>query len=152
MAGFDEGGVFFSDNFASEEQNDENQINRQQVKKRLKDFIRQFHEGNFSYTYRYIFFSRSASISQSFPFLCCVQSKYRCQCITRLDSIWLYIFKRCLCFCLRDQLKRNYNLGQHWLDVEIEDVSSFDEALAEKLSKIPSEHLPLVCMKNYFNI
>lgn len=56
MAGFDEGGVFFSDNFASEEQNDENQINRQQVKKRLKDFIRQFHEGNFSYTYRYIFF------------------------------------------------------------------------------------------------
>lgn len=75
MAGFDEGGVFFSDNFASEEQTDENQINRQQVKKRLKDFIRQFHEGNFSYTYRYIF-SRSASISQSFPFLCCVQSKY----------------------------------------------------------------------------
>lgn len=68
MAGFDEGGVFFSDNFASEEQTDENQINRQQVKKRLKDFIRQFHEGNFSYTYRYkFFFSRSASISQSFP-------------------------------------------------------------------------------------
>lgn len=59
-------------------------------------------------------------------------------------------FKRCLCFCLRDQLKRNYNLGQHWLDVEIEDVSSFDEALAEKLSKIPSEHLPLVCMKKLF--
>lgn len=56
MAGFDEGGVFFSDNFASEEQTDENQINRQQVKKRLKDFIRQFHEGNFSYTYRYNFF------------------------------------------------------------------------------------------------
>lgn len=83
MAGFDEGGVFFSDNFASEEQTDENQINRQQVKKRLKDFIRQFHEGNFSYTYRYIFFSRSASLSQSFPFLCCVQSKYRCQCITQ---------------------------------------------------------------------
>ena len=55
MAGFDEGGVFFSDNFGSEEQTDENQINRQQVKKRFKDFIRQFHEGNFSYTYRYIF-------------------------------------------------------------------------------------------------
>ena len=55
MAGFDEGGVFFSDNFGSEEQTDENQINRQQVKKRFKDFIRQFHEGNFSYTYRCIF-------------------------------------------------------------------------------------------------
>ena len=55
MAGFDEGGVFFSDNFGSEEQTDENQINRQQVKKRFKDFIRQFHEGNFSYTYRFIY-------------------------------------------------------------------------------------------------
>jgi DNA replication licensing factor MCM5 len=53
MAGFDDAGVFFSDNFGSEDQNDDNQISRQQVKKRLKDFIRQFHEGNFTYTYRY---------------------------------------------------------------------------------------------------
>jgi DNA replication licensing factor MCM5 len=52
MAGFDDAGVFFSDNFGSEDQNDDNQISRQQVKKRLKDFIRQFHEGNFTYTYR----------------------------------------------------------------------------------------------------
>ncbi|KAK3092794.1 hypothetical protein FSP39_007290 [Pinctada imbricata] len=94
MAGFDEAGVFYSDNFGSEDQTDDGQINRQQVKKRFKDFIRQFHEGNFSYRYR-------------------------------------------------DQLKRNYNLGQYWLEVDIEDVSSFDEALAEKLYKLPTEHLPL---------
>jgi hypothetical protein len=31
----------------------------------------------------------------------------------------------------RDQLKRNYNLGQYWLEVDIEDVSSFDESLAD---------------------
>ena len=54
--GFDDPGIFFSDNFASEEQNNEDQINRQQVKKRFKDFIRQFHEGNFSYRYRCFFF------------------------------------------------------------------------------------------------
>ena len=94
MAGFDDAGVFFSDNFGSEDQNDDNQISRQQVKKRLKDFIRQFHEGNFTYTYR-------------------------------------------------DQLKRNYNLGQYWLEVDIEDVSSFDESLADKLYAVPTENLPL---------
>ncbi|KAJ8308584.1 hypothetical protein KUTeg_013458 [Tegillarca granosa] len=40
-------------------------------------------------------------------------------------------------------MKRNYNLGQFYLEVELEDLSSFDESLAEKLYKLPSEHLPL---------
>ena len=44
----------------------------------------------------------------------------------------------------RDQLKRQYNLGRFWLDIQLDDVSSFDEALAEKLSKLPAEYLPLV--------
>ena len=52
MSGYDDPGVFFSDNFGSEEQADDQQINRQQVKNRFKEFIRQFHEGNFSYCYR----------------------------------------------------------------------------------------------------
>jgi hypothetical protein len=52
MAGFDDAGVFFSDNIGSEDQQDELNINRQQLKKRFKDFIKQFHEGNFSYIYR----------------------------------------------------------------------------------------------------
>ncbi|KAL5009017.1 hypothetical protein ScPMuIL_014598 [Solemya velum] len=94
MEGFDDAGVFFSDNFGSEEQQDDQHINRQQVKKRFKDFIRQFHEGNFSYRYR-------------------------------------------------DQLKRHYNLGQYWLEIDAEDVASFDETLADNMYKSPAEHLPL---------
>ncbi|XP_071079760.1 DNA replication licensing factor mcm5-like [Haliotis cracherodii] len=94
MAGFDDAGIFYSDNFGSEDQPDEGQINRTQVKKRFKDFIRQFHEGNFSYRYR-------------------------------------------------DQLKRHYNLKHYWLDIDLDDVRSFDETLGDKLLKQPSEHLPL---------
>ena len=45
----------------------------------------------------------------------------------------------------RDQLKRQYNLGQFWLVVHVEDLSSYDEGLAESLSKQPAEYLPLVC-------
>ena len=46
--------------------------------------------------------------------------------------------------CFRDQLKRRYNLGEYWLSVELEDLSGFDEMLGDKLSKTPSEILPLV--------
>ncbi|XP_005104462.1 DNA replication licensing factor mcm5-A [Aplysia californica] len=92
--GFDDAGVYYSDNFGTEDQADEQQIDRQQVKRRFKQFIREFHEGNFSYRYR-------------------------------------------------DELKRQYNLKQFWLEVELDDVGSFDEALAEKLLKQPTEHLHL---------
>ncbi|CAH1792704.1 unnamed protein product, partial [Owenia fusiformis] len=95
MSGFDDPGVFFSDNFGTEDTEDGNQANRQQIKKRFKSFIREFHEGNFSYRYR-------------------------------------------------DQLKRHYNLKQFWLEIDIEDIQSFDETLAEKLYKSPTEHLPLL--------
>lgn len=43
----------------------------------------------------------------------------------------------------RDTLKRNYNLGQYFLEVNIEDVGSFDENLADKLYKQPTEHLTI---------
>lgn len=43
----------------------------------------------------------------------------------------------------RDTLKRNYNLHQYSLEVNIEDVGSFDETLADKLYKQPTEHLPI---------
>ncbi|CAN7999910.1 unnamed protein product, partial [Ixodes hexagonus] len=95
MAGFDDGGVFFSDNFGSENTQEESQINLQAIKRRFRDFLRQFHEGNFNYRYR-------------------------------------------------DQLKQHYNMGQYWLEVSMEDISSFDEVLADKLSKQPTEHLPLL--------
>ncbi|XP_074650291.1 DNA replication licensing factor mcm5-like [Tubulanus polymorphus] len=94
MAGFDEAGVFFSDNFGSEDRADEQTASRNQTKKRFKDFIRQFHEGNFSYKYR-------------------------------------------------DQLKRHYNIGHYWLEIDIGDLTSFDEELAQKLIKTPADNIPL---------
>lgn len=64
------------------------------VKKRFKEFLREFHEANFSYRYR-------------------------------------------------DALKRNYNLRQYWVDVNLEDLSSFDDALADRVYKSPADLVPL---------
>lgn len=50
-------------------------------------------------------------------------------------------------YCLlpsRDELKRHYNLSQYWVEVEMEDLASFDEDLADYLYKQPAEHLQLV--------
>ncbi|KAG8327690.1 minichromosome maintenance protein 5 [Homalodisca vitripennis] len=44
---------------------------------------------------------------------------------------------------MTDALKRQYNLGQYWLEINIEDLASFDENLADKLYKQPTEHLPV---------
>lgn len=52
MEGFDDAGVFFSDNFGGDDQQDANLVNLQQVKKKFKDFIRTFNEDNFFYKYR----------------------------------------------------------------------------------------------------
>ncbi len=53
MEGFDDPGIYYSDNFGgSEETTNETNINNLAVKKKYKDFIRQFHEGNFNYKYR----------------------------------------------------------------------------------------------------
>ncbi|KAK9694351.1 MCM AAA-lid domain [Popillia japonica] len=94
MEGFDDPGIFYSDNFSVDNNQPDNQGNLQGIKKKFKDFLRQFHSDNFNYNYR-------------------------------------------------DTLKRNYNLQQYYLEVNIEDVGSFDENLAEKLYKQPSEHLPI---------
>lgn len=48
------------------------------------------------------------------------------------------------CCCFRDTLKRQYNLGQYYLEVNLEDLASFDEALADKMYKQPAEHLAVV--------
>ncbi|XP_030815776.1 DNA replication licensing factor MCM5 [Camarhynchus parvulus] len=47
-------------------------------------------------------------------------------------------------FKYRDELKRHYNLGQYWVEVEMEDLASFDEDLADYLYKQPTEHLQLL--------
>lgn len=43
----------------------------------------------------------------------------------------------------RDALKRNYLLGKYFLEVEIEDLAGFDETLADKLYKQPTENLQI---------
>lgn len=52
MEGFDDGGIFYSDNFGDGGQQNDNQINMQAIKKKYKEFIRTYHEENFFYKYR----------------------------------------------------------------------------------------------------
>lgn len=53
MAGFDEPGIYYSDNFAEENRENGSQtINLQAVKKKFKEFIRQYHTDNFNFKYR----------------------------------------------------------------------------------------------------
>lgn len=57
MEGFDDPGVFFSDNFSEVDNQNDAQINLQGVKKKFKEFIRQYHTDNFNYKYRYVYHS-----------------------------------------------------------------------------------------------
>ena len=52
MEGFDDPGVFFSDNFAADGQGDDQQHKRQDIKNRFRQFVRDFREGN-TFKYRY---------------------------------------------------------------------------------------------------
>jgi len=97
MSGFDDMGLFFVDTFSTDEingGNDPNKVNFMAIQKKLKDFLRVFHTGNFNYIYR-------------------------------------------------DALRNNYNSGRHWLEVDLKDVSSYDEELGEQVKKQPTEVLPL---------
>ena len=44
----------------------------------------------------------------------------------------------------RDQLKRNYNLNNYSLEVDLDDLRNFDEELSDLLVKKPTDYLPLV--------
>lgn len=52
MEGFDDAGVFYSDNFGKSTQT-ESSINLQAVKRKYKEFIRSYHEDGFNFKYRY---------------------------------------------------------------------------------------------------
>jgi len=54
MSGFDDPGVFFSDNFDGEEDNS-NQVSRSAFKKRFRDFLREFHVSTSSTGVSYIY-------------------------------------------------------------------------------------------------
>ena len=51
---------------------------------------------------------------------------------------------------LRDELKRQYILGEYNLTVSLSDLSSFNEVLADKLIKSPTTYLPLVRFNSLF--
>lgn len=40
-------------------------------------------------------------------------------------------------------MKRNYLLGKYFLEVEMEDLAGFDEMLADKLNKQPTENVQI---------
>ena len=98
MSGFDDPGVFFSDNFGIDDQPDTNQAQRSSIKKKFRDFLREFH-------------------------------------IATAASGVVYLY--------RDQLKRHYNLGEYWLEVDLSHVASFDDELADLIYQQPAEHVPL---------
>ena len=52
MEGFDDPGVFFSDNFSVDGNQAEVQVNLQAIKRKFKEFIRQYHTENFNFKYR----------------------------------------------------------------------------------------------------
>lgn len=52
MEGFDDPGVFFSDNFSVDGNQTDVQVNLQAIKKKFKEFIRQYHTENFNFKYR----------------------------------------------------------------------------------------------------
>uniref|UniRef100_A0A8C0Y333 DNA replication licensing factor MCM5 n=1 Tax=Cyprinus carpio carpio TaxID=630221 RepID=A0A8C0Y333_CYPCA len=99
MSGFDDPGVYYSDSFGGGEGiGDEGVVKRSQIKKKFREFLRQFRVGTdrTGFTYKY-----------------------------------------------RDELKRHYTLGEYWIEVEMEDLASFDEDLSDCLYKLPTENLPL---------
>lgn len=93
MAGFDDLGIYFADNLGTNETNDEfNAENVHGVKRKFKEFLKEFHEGNYIYKYR-------------------------------------------------DELKNHVNIGQFWIEISLEDLSSFDEDLCNRVKRNPTEYL-----------
>ncbi|XP_074593439.1 minichromosome maintenance 5 [Brevipalpus obovatus] len=95
MDGFDDPGVYYSDNLSSFQDGNENSLmNLTAIKRKFRDFLKQYHEGN-------------------------LIPKYR------------------------EMLKSQYNSGQYFIEVSLEDLSSYDEDLATKVSRYPIDSLPL---------
>eukprot|EP01135_Chromosphaera_perkinsii_P011296 Nk52_evm77s2367 gene=Nk52_evmTU77s2367 len=52
-------------------------------------------------------------------------------------------FREDTIFTYRDQLRRHYNLGKYILEVDLQDLSGFDEVLANELTNSPLEYMRL---------
>ena len=44
----------------------------------------------------------------------------------------------------RDTLRNNYNSNRYWLEVDLKDLTSYDDELGDMLKKQPTELMPLV--------
>jgi DNA replication licensing factor MCM5 len=53
-----------------------------------------------------------------------------------LDNVFIY----------RDQIRENVLVKQHYCDIDIAHLISYDEELAHKLTQDPAEIVPLVCL------
>lgn len=84
------------------------------------------------------------SVNQAFfpkPVVCVLANFSPFCSVSRIHSNALHFF------LIRDDLKRHYTLGEYWVEVEMEDLASFDEDLSDCLYKLPTENLPLVSLR-----
>jgi hypothetical protein len=44
----------------------------------------------------------------------------------------------------RDILRRNYNTGQYWLEIQMNDLTLFDETLGDILERRPADYIGIV--------
>ena len=62
--------------------------------------------------------------------------------------VWIYRFFLFYNFyqgnLFREQLKRNYTLGQYYLTIQFNDLRNFEEDVANKLRRYPATLLPAV--------
>ena len=61
-----------------------------------------------------------------------------------LKEMGFALFIKKLCNYSRDQLKRQYNRREYWIEIDLDDLSSFDSTLTDKLTKLPADYVPLV--------
>jgi DNA replication licensing factor MCM5 len=47
----------------------------------------------------------------------------------------------------RDQLRRHYNLGEYWLEVDLDQLNADKDVAFDALQKNPGDCMPLVCVK-----
>lgn len=52
-------------------------------------------------------------------------------------------------FYFRERLKRNYTLGEYYLEIEYNDLKMFDEGAAIKVKSQPTTFLPVVIFETF---
>ncbi|MGH0180464.1 UNVERIFIED_CONTAM: hypothetical protein FKN15_004291 [Acipenser sinensis] len=143
MSGFDDAGIFYSDSFGGEQQADDGSVKKTHIKKRFREFLRQYRVGTdrtgFTFKYSDSFGGEQQADDGSVK-KTHIKKRFR----EFLRQYRVGTDRTGFTFKYRDLLKRRCTLGEFWMEVEMEELSSFDEDLADCLYKQPSEHLPLL--------